>query len=76
MGPFGSPGSNSANWGVTTEFEVKESARIQTRSDTSVNQEEKLIREHHEESTPTMKFIGVVAFLAILILVGWFLMSY
>ena len=76
MGPFGSPGSNSANMGVPTEFEVKESARIRMRSDTSMDQEEKLIRERHEESTPTMKFIGVVAFLAILILVGWFLISY
>jgi hypothetical protein len=76
MGPFGSSGSNSANWGVPTEFEVKESARIQMQSGTSLNQEEKLIREHHEESSPALKFIGIFAFIAILILVGWFLISY
>ena len=76
MGPFGSPGSNSANWGVPTEFEVKESARIQMQSETSMDPEKKLITEQHEESRPTLKFIGVVTFLAILLLVGWFLISY
>jgi hypothetical protein len=75
MDRFDSPDLYSGNWGLPTEFEETESARIRMQSDTSMNQEEKLIHEQHEESTRTMKFIGVVAFLAMLILVGWFLMS-
>jgi hypothetical protein len=76
MGPFGSPGSNSATWGVPTEFEVKESARIQNQSRTSMDlEEEKLIRERHKESSPALKLVGVVASLAILIFIGWFLLS-
>lgn len=76
MGPFGSPGTNSANMGVPTEFEVKESARIRNQSGTPMDREEKLIMEHREELSPAMKFLGVVAFLAALVLVGWFLLSY
>jgi hypothetical protein len=76
MGPFGSPGLNSANWGVPTEFEVKESARIQMQSGKSMDPEKKLILEQHEKSSPAWKLIGAFALLAILIIVGWFLTSY
>jgi hypothetical protein len=75
MDRFDTPDLYSGNWGLPTELEETESARIRKQSNTSMDQEEKLIHEQHEESTPTMKFIGVVAFLAVLILVVWFLMS-
>jgi hypothetical protein len=75
MVPIRSTDLDSANWGLATEFEKKESVRIGLQSDTSMDREEKLIHEQPEELSPNMKFIGVVAFLAILILMGCFLLS-
>jgi hypothetical protein len=70
------PASGSWYEPKLTDFEVKETNRIRLQSDTTIGPEEKLMLEERKESGLPLKIIRIVGLIAILILVGWFLINY